>query len=227
LIPFFIVCAISSGLYVDQAFSWGQNVVSLGTWALYLGIVATSPSRVRVSVIICLAYATFGEFILSDVWGLYSYREGHIPLFVPPGHALLYLLGVAVAEKIPRVLTYIVPIAVAPYLAYVVWLGLDTEGLVWFAVFLAFLKWGPNKRLYVTMFVLALIMEIYGTSLGNWTWAPQVPFTPLTSTNPPVTAGVFYCMLDALVIWTTNAYFQRMGIREQERGTESGNALAS
>ena len=33
--------------------------------------------------------------------GLYSYREAGLPLFVPPGHVLLYMLGLALAERMP------------------------------------------------------------------------------------------------------------------------------
>ena len=52
------------------------------------------------------------------------------------------------------------------------------------------------------MFVLALAMEIYGTWLGNWTWARDVPWLGLTAVNPPLAAGAFYCVLDLLVVAT-------------------------
>ena len=37
--------------------------------------------------------ATCVELFLSMVWGLYQYRWGNVPLFVPPGHGLLYLFA--------------------------------------------------------------------------------------------------------------------------------------
>ena len=43
----------------------------------------------------CLLIATAGELFLALAWGLYSYREAGLPLFVPPGHVLLYMLGLA------------------------------------------------------------------------------------------------------------------------------------
>ena len=45
----------------------------------------------------------------------------------------------------------------------------------------------------------ALALELYGTWLGNWTWAVDVPRLDLVTTNPPGAAGAFYCALDALV----------------------------
>jgi hypothetical protein len=215
LIPFFILLTTTGGLYVDQAFEWGQTATNTWVWALYLALMAVGPKQTRISLGFCLVYAGLGEYLLSEMWGLYNYREGHIPFFVLPGHALLYLLGIALSDKLPKQLIYTVPGILAPYLAYAVWMGTDTEALVWFFVFLAFLKWGPNKKLYTTMFVLALLMEVYGTSLGNWTWTTQVPYTPLTSTNPPACAGVFYCVLDLIVISSTNFFKQRLMVKTE------------
>jgi hypothetical protein len=53
------------------------------------------------------------------------------------------------------------------------------------------------------MFVLSLVMELYGTWIGNWVWSPQVPWLGLTTVNPPVAAGAFYCVLDLLVVSAT------------------------
>jgi hypothetical protein len=61
------------------------------------------------------------------------------------------------------------------------------------------------------MFVLALAMEIYGTALGNWTWRPLVPWLEMATINPPLTAGVFYCVLDMLVV-TTVARFMKQPV---------------
>ena len=57
-----------------------------------------------------------------------------------------------------------------------------------------------QRRLYASTFVLALALELYGTWLGNWSWAHEVPGIPLVTTNPPGAAGAFYCALDALVL---------------------------
>ena len=57
-------------------------------------------------------------------------------------------------------------------------------------------------RLYAVMFMLSLAMEIYGTWLGNWTWAEEAPWLGFTTINPPLAAGAFYCMLDLLVVAT-------------------------
>ena len=48
--------------------------------------------------------------------------------------------------------------------------------------------------------VMFLLMELYGTWLGNWAWEPRDPWLGLTSANPPASAGAFYCVLDMLVV---------------------------
>ena len=53
--------------------------------------------------------------------------------------------------------------------------------------------------MYVTMAWLALLMELWGTYLENWTWADDVPWTGLTAWNPPLLVGAFYCLGDLLV----------------------------
>ena len=64
---------------------------------------------------------------------------------------------------------------------------------------LGFVQWGPEPRLYASMVWLALFMELWGTHLGNWTWAANVPWTRLTAWNPPLLVGAFYCFGDLLV----------------------------
>ena len=199
-----IILTIAVGLYLDVAFlAWGQTATNVWVWSLFGWMLYRSNLEHRVGLLLCLAFATLGEVFLSLIWGLYEYRLGAIPLFVLPGHCLLYTLGVLAAKRLPKSLVYVVPALAFPYICFAVLSGHDTESLLWFAVFLVCLRYGPAKKLYATMFVLALVMEIYGTWLGNWVWAGTVPWLGLTSSNPPACAGVFYCLLDLIVTTLT------------------------
>ena len=94
------------------------------------------------------------------------------PLFVPPGHALLYA-----RHRCPRLserLAWAVPLLAAPFVVLLSMTGSDTLGPPLFALLLLCMVFGTAKKLYATMFLLALAMEIYGTWLGNWTWSPHV-----------------------------------------------------
>jgi hypothetical protein len=148
-------------------------------------------------------YATLGEIFLSLVWGLYEYRLSNIPLFVPPGHALLFMLGTILARHAGDWISWVVPLAATPFVFLLAVTGLGTLDALLFSLFLLCILSGRASKLYSVMFILSLAMEIYGTWLGNWTWAGEAPWLGFTTINPPLAAGAFYCMLDMLVVATT------------------------
>jgi hypothetical protein len=84
------------------------------------------------------------------------------------------------------------------------------------------------RRLYATMFVLSLAMELYGTWMGNWAWSATVPWLGLAADNPPIAAGAFYCVLDLLVVWTTSAYGEpaKPGLNASVASTQAATCSA-
>jgi hypothetical protein len=196
-----IVATIAGGLLVDQ--HWvrhGQWAVNAVAWAVLATLLWRSSDTQRRAMLACLLFATAGEVFLSLVWGLYDYRLGNIPLFVPPGHVLLFFLGTQIAARIPDRGVWAVALAALPLVAIFAWSGRDTLGPLLFVLFLACLWLSGSRKLYATMFVLSLAMELYGTWIGNWTWSASVPWLGLTADNPPLAAGAFYCVLDLLVV---------------------------
>jgi hypothetical protein len=198
-----IAAVIAGGLALDQHLeSWGQVLTNCAVWALYLHWLQRADAPQRLGLTVCVLYATLGEIFLSLVWGLYEYRLAGIPLFVPPGHALLFMLGSIIAARVKDWITWAVPLATAPFIALALGTGTGTLDAVLFVLFVLCLRFGRAPRLYAVMFVLALAMEILGTRLGNWTWNAAVPWLSLTALNPPLAAGAFYCVLDLLIVAT-------------------------
>jgi hypothetical protein len=196
-----IVATIGLGLAVDQhAGRYGQALVSLAAWAVFAALWWRSAARERPALVACLVFATLGEMFLSLVWGLYQYRLGNIPLFVPPGHVLLFFLGMRIAQRLGDGAEWWIAAAALPLVALFAGTGRDTLGPMLFVLFLACMAASPSRKLYATMFVLSLAMELYGTWIGNWTWSAEVPWLGLTADNPPIAAGAFYCVLDFLVV---------------------------
>ena len=205
-----IVALIMIGLLVDQHVPvWGQHAVSIVTWAMLLFWLAHSTPDTRTSMILCVAYATAGEIFLSLGWGLYEYRLHNIPLFVPPAHALVFVLGIAISKRMPDSIIWAVPLAAAPPVIALAWIGADTMGLILYTLLLLCMIFSRGRKLYAVMFMLSLGLEIYGTAIGNWFWLHDVPVTGWTTLNPPLAAGTFYCMLDMLVVTTMNARQRR------------------
>ena len=207
----FNICAIIvCGLAIDQVVPvWGQLSVSIGISAVLLYWIYGAPREQRVVLIACVIYATLGECFLSLVWGMYDYRLNNVPVFVPPGHALLLMLGLIITNHVRDWVTWCVPVASLPFIALLAWMGVDTFGVLLYSVLVICMVFNRSRKLYAVMFVLSLTLEIYGTWLGNWAWRAEVPWLGLTTTNPPIAAGAFYCMLDLLVMTTMRGWRRR------------------
>lgn len=214
--PTLIVATIVAGLWIDQSYAWGQGVVNAVAWAVFVLLWIRSPREERPALAFCLVFATAGEIFLSLAWGLYDYRLGNIPLFVPPGHVLLFWLGMRIAERLPERSEWLVPLVSLPVVAALALTGSDTFGPLLFAMFVGCMAIRRGRRLYATMFALSLVMELWGTWLGNWTWREQTPWLGLATTNPPLAAGAFYCVLDLLVLWSRAAWARARARRAVE-----------
>jgi hypothetical protein len=202
-----IVATITIGLWVDRAAGFpGQIVVSLAVWAITTALALMLPPALGRRLVACVWISGVGEMVFSLLWGIYDYQFGNVPLFVPPGHALLYLLGLVVAERIDRRFAPLVLAAATPVMLLLAVTGQDLLSLPLFALFALFIIRGRQRALYATMFVIALAMELYGTAMGNWTWRAVAPGTGLPTLNPPLAAGVFYCGLD----WLVNRFVSAM-----------------
>lgn len=198
------------GLWIDQHVpGWGQHAVDVVVWAALLFWMARSSRDTRTMLMVCVGWATAGEVFLSLVWGLYDYRLPGIPLFVPPAHALVLLLGLAIAERMPNAIVWAVPLGAAIPVLSLAWIGADTMGIVLYAMLLACMIWSRARKLYAVMFMLSLGLELYGTAVGNWAWRHDVPVTGWTTMNPPLAAGTLYCILDLLVMSTMGAIRRR------------------
>jgi hypothetical protein len=196
-----IVATLAAGLYLDVLTDIaGQTALSLAVWMVLFYELRSVTGEERRALMICLVIATAGEMMLSLGWGLYTYRLGNIPLFVPPGHVLMLLLGFALARAMPQTVAYAIFASAAVYSLAAAVAGVDTLGVALFLVLaVSAIAMPKQQTLYASTFVLSLLLELYGTWLGNWNWAHQVPATALVTTNPPGVVGAFYCALDAAV----------------------------
>ena len=225
-----IVAAFVAGLYADVVYELpGQIAVSVLMWLLLHYLLERCPPEERRLLVLCLVISTAGELLLSLGWGLYRYRLDNVPMFVPPYHALLLMLGFALARRLPDSAALAVLAVAGAYTFGAAWYGIDTFGVLLFALLAGCSLWFPaRRRLFASTFVLALALELYGTWLGNWTWAPEVPWLPLVTTNPPLAAGAFYSALDMLVVAAASLLREpgRSGSLKARRFTRAGEKSA-
>ncbi len=220
-----VAVALAAALAVDAHTGFaGQAAIGLALWALLSWLIGRVSAEERRALMACVVIATFGEVFLSLGWGLYAYRLGNIPLYVPPGHALMLLLGMSLARAMPESVARAIIGCVAIYSLAAADTGLDTFGVLLCLLLAgAAVAMPAQRRLYASTFLLSLALELGGTWLGNWRWTPEVPVLGLVTTNPPGAAGALYCALNALVAGTSlvlGAWFGRV-----QRQTQLGEAV--
>ncbi len=197
-----ILLWIPLGLWIDARMPYGQPSADLVTWSFFLLLVVRASRLERKTLLSCLVYATLGEVFLALVWSVYTYRLANLPLFVPPGHVLLFCLGRHIAACLPQ--RSVVPlgiVGIAIGLDAILRRG-DSFSIPLLVLFALALRSHDQRPLFVTMFLLAFAMELVGTSLGNWRWRESAPWLELAAANPPAAVGAFYVVLDRLVTWT-------------------------
>ncbi|OFZ89547.1 MAG: hypothetical protein A2W21_00265 [Betaproteobacteria bacterium RBG_16_66_20] len=196
------IAMLALGLWADIHVDLpGQLAIGAVVWALLLCLIAPLPRAERRIYLACVAIATAGEMFLSLGWGLYTYRLGNVPMFVPPGHALMLMLGLSLARRMPEIGARSILGGAGAYTLLAAITGLDTLAVpLYLMLAVSVLSLPAQRRLFASSFVLTLTLELYGTTLGNWYWHREVPWVGLATTNPPAIAGAFYCTLHALVI---------------------------
>lgn len=209
LIGLWISATAFGGLLTENLAEWPVNI---WCWGVFAYIYKTTNRKERIEMITVLAFATPMELFFSEVWNIYEYQRGLMPLFVPAGHYFLFDLGRIMANKMKQSLALPILIPFIPMVGYGVYDGSDTSGLILLILVLVFTRFGPQPRLYASMAWAALAMEIVGTQLGNWTWANEVPWTGLTAWNPPLLVGAFYCFGDLLVNMTVVRFEEKAAV---------------
>jgi hypothetical protein len=195
----------AAGLWAESRVdATGQLLLGLFTVLVLAGVLALHTAQVQLQAVLVMSVATTAEVVGSLVWGLYTYRLENLPLFVPPGHALVYLGGVALAGLVTAHARWLVGAAVASVLAWGA-LGLgalpvvDVSGAIGCAV-LASVLVATRRPVYAGVFFVVAALELYGTALGTWTWEAAVPGLGIPQGNPPSGVASGYVLFDVAAL---------------------------
>ena len=234
-----LICFIDSRWVAERVphAQWISNVIM----ALYfVWMYRDAGVRLRRLMKYGVVVATVGEVFFSLVVGMYEYRLENVPLYVPPGHSILYGAVYYMARE-PWVLRNrdamirgMVVVAVA-YAAYWGWAHADAYGALCTAGFLLLMALNKDSRLFfAVMFLAVAYLEQVGTRFGCWYWHEtllnRVSWFP--SGNPPSGIAIFYFGFDVTCLWALLVRDKRLHmrwkrLRDRARGdAEAGPAYA-
>ncbi|MDQ3615838.1 MAG: hypothetical protein M3393_04280 [Actinomycetota bacterium] len=198
---------------------WLQRGLGLGTWLVLLLALSRVSPVVRVQTVVVVALATAVEYIFSPTLEVYLYRFDNVPMYVPPGHGLVYLSAFALGhtrfvETHMRACVSLVLLAGGMWAGHGLFLAQrqDALGAFWYACLVCFLLWGPSKAVYVGAFAAVSYLELLGTELRTWVWQAHDPTGLVSIGNPPSGAAGGYGWFD-LAALATSPYLLRLTSR--------------
>ncbi len=198
-----LICFLDSR-YVSTRFAYSQWVANALMLAYFVHMYRNAPARLRGLMKYGVVVATIGEVVFSLFIGMYEYRLANVPVYVPPGHSILYG-AVYYFVREPAVLRnrrWISPLMFVLGVGYALyWLVArnDVYGAVCTGVFLFWIAREPASRMFfLAMFLFVAYLEQVGTRFECWYWHPTLldKFDWMPSGNPPSGISVFYFGFD-------------------------------
>ena len=181
----------------------GQLVLGGATWLLLIVALRPLPALARAQALAVVAFATAGEVTGSLVWGVYRYRLHNLPLFIPPAHGLVYLSGLALVRVVRT--RWLVAAAAVGSIGWgiaglTVLPRLDVAGAIGVPLLVVFLWRSRSRAVYAGVFLVVAALELYGTSIGTWRWAVELPWLGIPDGNPPSGVASGYVWFDVMAL---------------------------
>jgi hypothetical protein len=198
--PAFLAVLLAVDTQVDLT---AQMALGIVTWAVLVAAICPLPAVLCAQVIGVILFATGAEVTGSLVWGVYRYRLHNLPLFIPPAHGLVYLSGLALASVIRT--RPLVAVAAAGSIGWgiagiTVLPRLDVAGAMCVPLLCVFLWRSRFRAAYAGVFVVVAALELYGTSIGTWRWAAELPGLGIPQGNPPSGVASGYVWFDVMAL---------------------------
>ena len=67
-----------------------------------------------------------------------------------------------------------------------------------------------NRALYASVFLVVASLELYGTAIGTWRWAPSLPGLGIPDGNPPSGVASGYVWFDVMALLVAPALIARV-----------------
>ena len=205
---------IAFGLFFDSTYFikyavYGQSIANILMLIVFVFLILKGTKRAKELMLYALIIGTVGEYLFSLGFEMYTYRLKNVPIYVPPGHAIIYIVTYYFTRKAPiqqskDKIEFLFKVFIVIYSCVFLLLGKDVFGFVLSILIIWLLRNKPKERLfYYTMFIVVAFLEIIGTRYACWKWPATafdcIPF--LKSANPPSGISFFYFGLDLGSLW--------------------------
>jgi hypothetical protein len=205
---------IAFGLYFDSSFfisldKKGQVYANIAMLIVYFILLFKATNRARELMIYATLIGVAGEYLFSLGFEMYTYRLENVPLYVPPGHAIIYIVTFyfcrqAAVKHFQKSIERGLVIFMLIYASLFLIFAQDIFGFSLTVLILYILRNKPREKLfYCSMYLVVAVLEIIGTCYQCWSWPDTafgiIPF--LKSANPPSGISFFYFGLDLGSLW--------------------------
>jgi hypothetical protein len=207
-----------------------QLALGVVTWLVLIAALVPLAPLVRAQALGVVAFATIGEVTGSLVWGVYHYRLHNLPLFIPPAHWIVYLSGLALVGVVrSRVLVRCAAVGAAGWglAGLTVLPRLDVAGAVGVPLLCLFLWRSRMRAVYAGVFLVVAALELYGTSIGTWRWARELPGLGIPDGNPPSGVASGYVWFDVMALFVTPYALRASGAARRLLGRTLAAAQAA
>ena len=205
---------LAFGLFLDSKYLTsyvenGQLYANCTILCVFIFLYYKASPRIKELMIYAVLIGFLGEHLFSIWLNMYTYRLGNVPLYVPLGHAIVYIVAIyfcksAIVKKYRRNLEQWFAAFIILYAFLLLILANDIFGFVMSILVIVLLIKQPRERLFFfSMYIIVAFLEIIGTSYGCWYW-PETAFRTipfLKSANPPSGISLFYFLLDLGCLW--------------------------
>lgn len=205
---------IAVGLFFDSSYfisfdERGQLYANIAMLTVFFILFYRATKRSKELMVYAVLIGIAGECLFSLGFHMYEYRLENVPLYVPPGHAIIYIVTVyfcreKFVKKYRPSLEKWFAVAMFIYSICFLVFASDVFGFVLTLLILWLLRNKPRERLfYYSMYIVVAVLEIIGTTYKCWFWPDTAfgLFDLLKSANPPSGISFFYFGLDLGSLW--------------------------
>lgn len=207
----FIALWIDS-LWFSSHFFDGRWITNAMALSYFMLMYSSADSYLKKLMLVMVGLSFVGELIFCKLLGMYVYKGGQIPIYVPIGHSIVYASGytisktdfiqknVAFFKKWFNVFYAFLFIAGAVFID-------DYFSLISGVFFFLLLKRKRYQLIYTCIAFCVIYIEYVGIYLQCWVWAPKI-FGVIPSANPPIGAVFYYAGGDVLLAKIVGRYWK-------------------